>query len=614
MKAGLVTASRISDMLNERVREVAQLLVPNGKEESGKWVFGNAAGAAGGSTMLNLTGQYIGKWRDWASDSDRGDLLDLWAAVRGVPLVDAIREAKSFLGIEDPEPFKKKTYASPPVKKMKALSPQGRALAWFGARGISAATVEMFGVEGDEKNRIVFPSFSIQGTLLNRSYRPLDNKNFEQDKGCAPSLFGWQAVTQESQRRIIICEGQVDAMTWKQWGFDCLSVPNGAKNLNWIEYEWENLEMFDTIYVSMDMDEQGREASEKICERLGIERCLEVSLPYKDANDCLMAGCTKDDAAKWIAAAKARRMDDLVSAADLGEELFSVYYPSEEAQRMAFVPPLLVGRGGRIAFRPGEVSAWTGYASHGKTTLLTFLASMDIELRDSVYFFASMEMLPRKILYKMATASIGTNPTRDEIIGFTERVGTKLLFANVLGYIDEDKLFRMMLYCVRRYGMRAAVIDSFMAVTDLEEDFPRQGNFLARCNSFAKEHSVHIHIVCHPRKGDENIPPSMMDVKGGSLIINRADVIIVVHRNMEKAKLMEENAPPEQLASMPDATVYCRKERETGWRGRIDLFFNAPMNTFSRIPFGQRNGQPTRNSAPRQQPSLLDQPQEPPND
>jgi twinkle protein len=345
-------------------------------------------------------------------------------------------------------------------------------------------------------------------------------------------------------------------------------------------------------------------------ERLGVERCLEVILPNKDANDCLMAGSTAEDAAKWIAAAKPKKMEDLVLAGELAAQLASVYYPSEEDQKLVFAPPLLAGRGGRFEFRPGEVSAWTGYASHGKTTLLTFLANMDIELRDSVYFFASMEMLPKKILHKMATASIGVQPSIEEINSFAERVGSKLLFANVLGYINEDKLFNMMLYCVRRYGMNSAVIDSFMAVSDLEEDFPRQGNFLARCNSFAKEHNVHIHIVCHPRKGDETIAPSMMDVKGGSLIINRADWIVVVHRNMEKAKLMEDGTPIDQLQSMTDTYVYCRKDREDGWRGRIDLFFDRATNSYSRFQRATPASRPT--PQPQQQP-LLDG-AEPPND
>lgn len=591
------TAKDISEALNARAAEVAMKLVPSGKAEGGKWVFGNASGKDGKSTMLNLTGQFVGKWRDWASDTDRGDLLDLWALTKSIPLVQAIQEAKDYLGMRDPEPINRKQYPAPPAKQTKALSPQGRALKWFQQqRGIIEETVEVFRVEGDDQNRVVFPSYSPFDVLINRSYRPLDSKDFQQDKGCAPSLFGWQAITQESKRAVILCEGQIDAMTWYQWGFDCLSVPNGAKNFNWIEYEWEHLEIYDTIYVSMDMDEQGREASSKIIDRLGIERCLEVVLPYKDANDCLMAGCTKADAAKWIAEAKPKRLEDLVTAIDLRDGLKSVYYPSDESSKLVFAPNILRGKGGNVQFRPGEVSAWTGYAGHGKTTLLTFLAGADIAVRDSVYFFASMEMLPKKILHKMSTAAIGVKPTMAEIDMFIDAIGTKLLFANVLGYIGEEKLFQMMLYCVRRYGLNAGVIDSFMAIEDLEEDYPRQGKFMSRACAFAKEHNIHLHIVCHPRKGDESNAPGMMDVKGGSVIINRADVTLVVQRNMEKTKLLEDNTPPEKLTEMTDTIVICRKDRETGWRGRIEMFFDWRTNTFSKVPF--ITNQPTPQQRP----------------
>jgi len=412
------------------------------------------------------------------------------------------------------------------------------------------------------------------------------------------------------KRAVIICEGQIDAMTWAQWGFDCLSVPNGAKNFNWVEYEWDNLELFDTIYLSFDMDEQGAEASSKLCDRLGIDRCLEVKLPYKDANECLVAGLKKEDAAKWIAAAKAKSIDDLVSANDLRDGLKSVFYPSDELQAQIFAPALLVGRGGRIQFRPGEVTAWTGYTSHGKTTLLAYLASMDIALRDTVYFVASMEMIPAKLLHKMATAVIGSRPSIEAIDAFVDGVGTKLLFANVLGYIGEEKLFQMMLYCVRRYGMKATVIDSFMAIENLEEDYKRQSDFMSRIFAFSKEHKIHIHIVCHPRKGDESIPPGTMEVKGASVIINRADGLVVVHRNPDKIKQLEEGRSYEELQDVFDTIVFCRKDRETGWRGKVELFFDWPNNRFSRTSFRPDTRPAPQISTPQQTP-LLD---EPPND
>src|SRR5205085_5040482 len=100
-----------------------------------------------------------------------------------------------------------------------------------------------------------------------------------QEKGGAPSLWGWHGLSDSAlrQRSIVICEGQIDCMTWSQWGFSALSVPNGT-NLAWIEYEWENLEMFSEIFLSFDMDEAGQENLSKVMQRLGLHLCRTVTL------------------------------------------------------------------------------------------------------------------------------------------------------------------------------------------------------------------------------------------------------------------------------------------------------------------------------------------------
>jgi twinkle protein len=117
-------------------------------------------------------------------------------------------------------------------------------------------------------------------------------------------------------RSILLCEGQIDAMTWTQWGIPALSIPNGSGQ-TWIDYEWENLAVFDKIYMSFDMDDAGRANLDKVISRLGRHRCLLVTLPRKDANDCLLAGYTSDEAQSWIADAKAPGVKGLVSAMEL---------------------------------------------------------------------------------------------------------------------------------------------------------------------------------------------------------------------------------------------------------------------------------------------------------
>jgi len=116
-------------------------------------------------------------------------------------------------------------------------------------------------------------------------------------------LFGWQAVD-ENAREVVICEGELDAMALWDYGFPALSVFSGAKNMAWVDNEYNALERFSTIYICFDNDEIGIEGRDKLVERLGIDRCKVVTLPEKDANECLMLGRAKSEIEKAFAEAR----------------------------------------------------------------------------------------------------------------------------------------------------------------------------------------------------------------------------------------------------------------------------------------------------------------------
>ena len=86
-----------------------------------------------------------------------------------------------------------------------------------------------------------------------------------------PCLFGWQALD-AGVRAVVLCEGEIDCMSYAQYGISALSVPfgggKGAKQ-QWIEFEYHNLDRFEEIFISMDVDDVGREAAREIASRLG---------------------------------------------------------------------------------------------------------------------------------------------------------------------------------------------------------------------------------------------------------------------------------------------------------------------------------------------------------
>jgi twinkle protein len=82
---------------------------------------------------------------------------------------------------------------------------------------------------------------------------------------CEPCLFGWQALD-KSTRLVVLCEGEIDCMTFTQLGYDALSVPfgggKGAKQ-QWIEYEYHNLDRFTEVWLCLDNDDVGARRRKK---------------------------------------------------------------------------------------------------------------------------------------------------------------------------------------------------------------------------------------------------------------------------------------------------------------------------------------------------------------
>ena len=77
-----MNAKELSQRMAGEAASIAQYLLPGGKRKAGEWVAGSTSGEEGQSLSVRLTGAKAGVWADFAS-GEKGDLLDLWAAVRG---------------------------------------------------------------------------------------------------------------------------------------------------------------------------------------------------------------------------------------------------------------------------------------------------------------------------------------------------------------------------------------------------------------------------------------------------------------------------------------------------------------------------------------------------
>lgn len=580
--------SEISARLASQAQSVVAHLLPGAKLHGNTMVCGDISGAPGDSLKIVVSGTYAGQWRDWSTDEDKGDLLDLWRLSRGITAAEAIKEAKAYLGILDSvRLYQVSSYSKPIRIDSRPLSEAGKAISFLSVnRGLRKSTVQAFKIEGyPEKGAIVFPSYSPSGELINRSYRTLgENKKVWQDKDCAPSLFGWQALAESAYKAktVLLAEGQIDAATWHQWGISALSIPNGT-GCSWIDYEWENLAAFDTIYLAFDQDEAGRKITETVCARLGKHRCLIVAMPKKDANDCLMAGYTATDAADWVANAAKPRIKRLVTAAEMEARLVAEITPKDEPFTIPFLAKRWPYDG--FWFRPGEVTLWGGYAGAGKSTLLNYM-KIHLMADQMPIFEASLEMKVETTLRRLATIYEGHKLNETSARSFARGCGEYLIFADVVGSMKKDELMEMMWFAFRRYGCKHFMVDSLMRIEELEEDYPSQGQFCNVLQNFAKETGVHVHLVAHLAKPSQSMErPTMYGIKGSSLLVNNADNVLLISRNPTKEKLRRNgNLTEEEDKNTHDAELIVEKQRETGWTGMFKLKFDPRRYTYSIAP------------------------------
>lgn len=572
-----MNAHELAQRMAGEAATIAQYLLPGGKRAANEWKAGSIGGEAGNSLSVRLTGAKAGVWADFSS-GEKGDLLDLFAAVRGVSVSQAMAEAKQYLGIRDESlpQDSKKTFKRP--EKPQCQVAKSAALEWLKSRALTEKTIADFKIAEqirDGKTYAVFP-YLRDGVLVNVKYRNVaEKKDMRQEGGAEPCLFGWHLIDPKV-RTIAITEGEIDAMSLHQCGVPALSVNAGAGNHQWIENDWQRLERFSEILVFFDNDEPGNKGAQEIIHRLGAERCKRVSIPTKDANEWLMAGAESNEFQTAIIESKPTDPEELRQASDFIAKVKSMFYPAQKEDRD---PCLRLDKNlDWFEFRPGELSVWTGINGHGKSLMVSQVMLGLMAQGERVVVFSG-EMTPERQIKRVVKQATGLDkPT----LAFIDAVGSfvhdKLWLFNVVGSTGLDRLLKVFLYANRRYGNRHFVIDSLM-MTDVPEDGPGamtlQKDAMRKLCDFARKNACHVHLVAHPRKGrDETHSPGKMDVAGSSKITDGADNIFTVW-----AALRDES---KEITDEPDAKLELKKQRNGDIQHfALHLWFNKAAQQFT---------------------------------
>lgn len=587
-----MNAAELAQKMTLEAASIVAYLLPGGKRASGEWKCGSTNGEAGNSLSVRLTGAKAGIWSDF-STGEKGDILDLWAAVRGVSIAQAMAEAKQYIGVHDAMPEREQKAYKRPAKPQCATAKAG-ALEWLKSRGLTDKTIADFKIaeqNRDGKTYAVFP-YMRDGVLINYKLRNVsEKKDMQQAGGAEPCLFGWHLIDPKT-RSIAICEGEIDAMSLHQCGIPALSVNAGAGNHQWIENDWEKLERFSEILVFFDNDEAGNKGAQEVIHRLGSERCKRVKLPTKDANEWLMQGAESNEFQTAIIEAKPQDPEELRQASDFMGKVKALFYPAHDGE---CDPALRLDRDlDWFNFRQGELSVWTGYNGHGKSLLLSQVLLGMMAQGERVVVFSG-EMTPERQLKRMVKQATGLDrPTPEYIDAVGDWLTDKLWLFNLVGSATIDRLLQVFLYANKRYGNRHFVIDSLM-MTDVPEDGPgamtAQKEAVRKMCDFARKNGIHLHLVAHPRKGkDETGAPGKLDVAGSSKITDGADNVFTVWsaRRDENQEITDEADAKLELQKQRNGETQHYKLALWFVKGAQQFATNSRRKSVSYVPYEGR--------------------------
>lgn len=240
------------------------------------------------------------------------------------------------------------------------------------ARGITEETCRKFGYQiGRFKDQLVHlaPYYNESGELIAQKVR-FQDKTFTVTGDMKQSLLFGQQLWKAGGRKVVITEGEIDAMTVSQLQgnkWPVVSIQNGAQSAKKAlskQLEW--LCSFEEVILMFDMDEPGRQATAECAPLFPPGKCKVAHLPMKDPNELLLAG-KGEEVVTAIWQARDYRPDGIIDGADitldqLQEPIsgYTIRYPKLNE---------MIG-----GLREGELTLLTAGSGVGKSTLAREIA------------------------------------------------------------------------------------------------------------------------------------------------------------------------------------------------------------------------------------------------
>lgn len=484
----------------------------------------------------------------------------------------------------------------PTVVELPQAQDLSKIASFLASRGISSETSSLFKlVEGERwftgfgKSEAVgfvyLPANENQAEAI--KWRSIGDKAFTQ-QGAARSFWGLERIPVGAQD-LVICEGELDALSLAEAGIIAVSVPNGApakiegngkidQSLDGkYAYVWHAHELIDSVkrvIFFADQDEPGTALVEELARRIGRARCWTTALPEgcHDANEVLIKHGAQA-LQEALRDAKPMPLEGLYLPEDFAAQINSLY----ESGAVRGASTGLAALDLLYTVLPGQLSVVTGLPGSGKSELIDQIMVNIAKSQGWRFAVCSFENPPHMHLAKLAEKVVGKPFFGDGKMSVSER-DVAMAFLNqhfvflqthdgapssVQSIIDRTK------QAIMRMGVRGLIIDpyNYLAMGG-DSEHQAISKMLSDVALFCRSHSLHCWFVAHPAKLSMDVKvPTGQHISGSAAWFAKADIGITVHRVKNK----------------PITQVYVWKSRFkwVGQVGDIALSYDLPTGVYS---------------------------------
>ena len=428
-------------------------------------------------------------------------------------------------------------------------------------------------------------------------------------------MFGWEQAKKTGSRRIIVTEGEEDAVAMqmilnrftKEPYEDnkpaVVSLPFGASSVKsyWNKFYKQMRDAgFDQIILCFDNDKVGQEAVQE-AHKLSPE-AMSVKLPAKDANACIMEGKSKRAFNQVMWKAEKPKNTRVILADTLFEEASK---PAEFGELTWPWPSVNdITRG--ISY--GQTIYLGAGAKMGKSEVVDTLIAHFIE-KHNVKVFAAKPEQANKLTVKKIAGKISGNVFHDPKVEFDikdyykacEIMKGKLHLVNLYQHVGWETL-KGDIISAASDGCKAVFIDPITNLTNginAAEANTKLQEIAQELSSMALDLNIVIFIFCHLKSPDGNISKDNRDFKyskktyiglgncphefGGDVLSAQFAGSRAMMRSCNYMFGLEGNKDPNIEDSSVRNTRHLKllEDREFGETGIFPLYWNSKTTKFT---------------------------------